>query len=153
MESTTRIIEINGVKMEVDLRQAKVIENYKVGDSIKVLIKNYSGYQSHIGTIIGFDEFITTPTIVIAYLDVNYSEAGIKIICYNSETKDIEICALNKWDMPFTKVEILDRFNKEKTKKQEEIKEIEKKERIFQELFGKYFETSITGSDGEPLIL
>ena len=33
-----RIIEVNGVKMEIDLRQAKVIDNYKVGDYVKVKV-------------------------------------------------------------------------------------------------------------------
>jgi len=33
-----KIIEVNGVKLEVDLSSAKVIEEYRVGDVIKVLI-------------------------------------------------------------------------------------------------------------------
>lgn len=32
-----RIIEVNGVKMEIDLRQAKVIDNYKVGDKAGIM--------------------------------------------------------------------------------------------------------------------
>ena len=37
-----RVIEINGIKVEVDLRTAKQINQYKVGDNVKLLIK--SGY-------------------------------------------------------------------------------------------------------------
>ena len=37
-----RIIEVNGIKMEVDLRNAKRIDQFKVGDSVKVLVKSYS---------------------------------------------------------------------------------------------------------------
>ena len=55
-----RIIEVNGVKMEIDLRNAKVVENYKVGDYVKVLIKEYNSYKSYIGNIIGFDNFEKT---------------------------------------------------------------------------------------------
>ena len=154
MEQTKRIIEINGIKMEIDLRQAKVIENYKVGDNVKVLLKEYSDYKSYIGTIIGFDEFQTLPTIVIAYLKVDsYSTCEIKIVTFNNETKNIELCALNKWDMPFKKSEVLKQFQVEKEKKHQEIIEIDKKVRIFEELFGKYFEMSITNSDGSSLEL
>ena len=66
--------------MEIDLRQAKVINNFKVGDTIKVLIKQYSEYKSNVGMIVGFDEFQKLPTIVIAYLDIDYSAASIKFV-------------------------------------------------------------------------
>ena len=72
-----RIIEVNGVKMEIDLRNAKVVENYKVGDYVKVLIKEYNSYKSYIGNIIVFDNFEKTPTIVIAYLKNEYSSSTI----------------------------------------------------------------------------
>ncbi|MHC4294732.1 MAG: hypothetical protein ACYSTL_04025, partial [Planctomycetota bacterium] len=51
-----RVVEINGVKLEVDLRHAKVIDQFRVGDRVKVLKKKYEKvYESHPGAIIGFD--------------------------------------------------------------------------------------------------
>jgi hypothetical protein len=50
----TRIVEINGVKLELDMRQAKLqsIDTFKVGDSVKVLIKEYGdSYKTHAGVI------------------------------------------------------------------------------------------------------
>ena len=116
MENEKQIIEINGIKMEVDLRHAKRIDHFAVGDSIKILVKEgYSGddFKSYIGTIIGFDEFEKTPTIVIAYLKTDYGSGDIKYVYYNSKTKDVEICPLNDWDIPVTKQQILDRFDSE----------------------------------------
>ena len=136
-----KIIEINGIKMQIDMRNAKVIEEYKVGDSIKVLIKSYNdNYHSYIGTIIGFDDFEKTPTVVIAYLKTEYSSASIEFLYYNSQTKDAEITALNDWDLPLTKSEVLKQFHREQAKKDQELKELIQKERIFEKLFGKYFE-------------
>jgi hypothetical protein len=136
-----KIVEINGVKVQVDLRHAKVIEEYKVGDHVKVLVSDYSdNYKSYIGTIIAFDDFQKTPTMVIAYLKTEYSSAEIKFLYYNDKTKDAEITALNDWDMPLTKSEVLDLFHKEQEKKRQEVKELEQKERVFSQLFGKYFE-------------
>lgn len=45
--SETTIIEINGVKLEIDLRHAKRIDNLRVGDTVKVLRKRYDdSYES-----------------------------------------------------------------------------------------------------------
>ena len=138
-----KIVEINGVKMQVDLRHAKVIEEYKVGDNVKVLIKSYNdNYKSYIGTIIGFDDFKKTPCIVIAYLKIEYSSASIEFLYYNDKTEDAEITSLNEWDLPLTKSEVLDQFTKEQSKKEQELKELKQKETMFGKLFGKYFEKS-----------
>lgn len=143
METEKRIIEINGIRMEVDLRDCKVVDQYKVGDNIKVLVKDYSDYKSYVGTIIGFDNFETHPTVIIAYLATKYNEADIKYIYFNSDTKDVEITGLNDWDIPITKTEILKRFNSEVEKKEMEIKDIKNKKSLFETLFGKYFENRV----------
>jgi hypothetical protein len=136
-----KIIEINGVKMQVDLRNAKVIDEYKVGDNVKVLIEGYgSDFKAYVGTIIGFDDFEKSPTIVIAYLKTEYSSANIEFLYYNQHTKNAEVTGLNEWDLPLTKSEILDQFHREQSKKEQELKELQNKERIFEKLFGKYFE-------------
>ena len=44
-EDQKRIIEVNGVKLEVDMRYARKIEELRVGSRVKVLIKNYSRYS------------------------------------------------------------------------------------------------------------
>lgn len=139
--TTKRIIEINGIKMEVDLRDVKIIENYKVGDSIKVLTKKYSdNYESHVGVIIGFDNFEVHPTVVIAYLKIEYSKASIEFLYFNSTTKDVEITQLNEWDLPLQKSEVLEKFNKEVAIKEQELQEIKSKMIVFEKMFGKYFE-------------
>jgi len=143
METEKRIIEINGIKMEVDLRDCKIVDQYRVGDNIKVLVKEYSTYESHIGTIIGFDNFEKHPTVVIAYLKTKYNEADIHYLYFNDETKDAEITQLNDWDIPITKTEILKRFDSEILKKENEIKDLENKKNLFETLFGKYFENRV----------
>jgi len=138
------IIEINGIKLEVDLRNAKKIENYKVGDHVKVLVKVYDDFKSYLGTIIGFDQFEKTPTIVIAYLKTTYGSATIEFVYYNNKKKDVELCPLNDWDVPVSKQQVLERFDAEAEKKKNELIEIEQKKNIFLKLFGKYFENEFT---------
>ena len=137
----TRIIEVNGVKLEVDLRDAKVIDSYKVGDNVKVLKKKYGdSYESHLGVIIGFDDFKTHPTIIVACLIVSYSSASIEFEYINSETKDVEICPINEWDIPFSKQDVLDKIDLDISKKKEELRDLSSKKKYFLHMFGKYFE-------------
>lgn len=89
MENKT-IIEINGIKMEVDLRQAKVIENYKIGDNVRLLVKEYDGYKVFPAVIVSFDAFTKLPTIVVAYLEMGYQTADLKFAYINSESAKTE---------------------------------------------------------------
>lgn len=137
-----RIIEINGVKLEIDLRTAKRVDQFRVGDPVKVLLKTYSGYSSHLGMIVGFDEFKDHPTVIIAYIKSEYSSATIDFVYFNSESKDVEVCPVNEWDVPYSKQDIIDRMDREADKKREEIRQIEEKKSYFLNMFGKYFEKS-----------
>ena len=147
MEDKT-IIEINGVKLQVDLRHAKRIEEYKIGDQVKVLVKKYSdSYYSYYGTIIGFDNFEKLPTILIAYVCNDYSNANIEIIYFNSKTDDVEICSCNNGDIFLDKNEILRKMDNEIEKKEDEVKDLKMKKKYFKDMFGKYFEETKTNDD------
>jgi hypothetical protein len=134
-----KIVEINGIKIEVDLRNAKVISNFKVGDKVKILIKEYSSYYSYPGSIIGFDNFSMLPTIIVAYLKSEYLTADIKYVYINSETKDIEIVSANPHEISFSKEEIIKKFDCEILSFESKIKETNIKKELFVAQFGKYF--------------
>lgn len=141
MEDTKRIVEINGVKVEVDLREAKRVDSFKVGSKIKILIKEYSSYKSFHGMIVGFDEFKKMPTMIVAYISPERysSESPLKIAYINSTTEDIEICPSDESDLGIERHEINDNFEKLIVTKQEEIKELNCKRSYFNSMFGKYF--------------
>ena len=97
MESSRRVIEINGVKVDVDLREASAVETLRVGDAVRVLTKDYaSNYKVSSGCVIGFEQFKNLPTIVIAYADVSYSDADVKFLHYNNASKDVEVIAADE---------------------------------------------------------
>lgn len=135
----TRVIEINGTKFEVDLSSAKRIDEFKVGDVVKVLKKEYSTYSSYAGTIVGFDNFKTHPTIIIAYLRDGYNSAEIEYIYYNSETDDVEICAANPNDICFDANNVVDKMNMEINNLKDKINELERKKKFFVEHYNKCF--------------
>lgn len=140
MEAQTTIIEINGIKLEVDLRSAKRIDQLKVGSRVKCLVKGYSGMSTHAGVVVGFEPFLSLPTIVVAYLDPGYVSGTLIFKTFNAETKDFEIVAdLDNNSLEVSKVDILKKFEHEIRKLQQDIELIEQKKAYFLSNFGTYF--------------
>jgi hypothetical protein len=141
MNNNTTIIEINGVKLEVDLRNARRIENLQVGSRVKCLVKNYNDFSVHPGVIVGFEPFEKLPSIVVAYLKDNYSTADLVFKSYNAKCDDFEIVAdLDNNALEVDKANILAKFDRELEKKRMEIEEIESRRKFFVAKFGAYFD-------------
>jgi len=137
-----RIVEINGLKVEVDLRTAKRVDSFKVGDAVKILIKKYSdNYESHFGMIVGFDEFKALPTIVVAYLAPSSWEQPLNFAYINAKTEGIEICAQDPKDIGIQKSDLMGAFDREMNKKEQELREITRKRKYFEDMFGRYFQS------------
>ena len=106
-------IEVNGVKLEVDVRYAKRIEELRIGSKVKVLSKEYSSYAVNPGVIVGFEQFEKLQTIVVAYCKPDYQGSDIKFVYYNKESKDIEICSLLSDEFDLNKEKAVKRFDRE----------------------------------------
>lgn len=141
-ETDFQTVEINGIKLEIDMRTARKVENYKIGDRVKVLVKEYSSYKPHPGVIVAFDMFEKQPTITVAYLDVDYSGAELKFAYINgnvSEDKDQPEIAPYNDDIHVNRADVIEKLNKEIFKKQTEIEDLERKKSYFLSNFNKYF--------------
>ena len=136
----TKMIEINGVKLEVDLRTAKRVDQIRVGDRVKVLKKQYSDYKVHHGVVIGFEPFDKLPTIIVACAIVEYSSAKMEFIYYNSQTKDVEIVVANNDDeAALDQNDFISKIDLEIEKKGNEIKELRAKVNYFKAKFKTYW--------------
>jgi hypothetical protein len=140
MDEHMRVVEINGVKMEVDLRTPRVIENFKVGDSIKVLRKKYSGYEVLPAAIVGFVEFTNLPSIEILTID---RQGQVEFLTFNAETKDVEIAPFNRYELLLDRAEIMDKLDGNVQKAQEVLRLAEAKRHAFVETIGKAFGLSV----------
>lgn len=134
-----RVIEINGVKIEVDLRTAKRIDEFKLGDNVKILKKESGNFKVLPGVIIDFVDFKELPTIQIATFEVDYWGAKMEFINFNSETKDIEISLVSEHELVLEKDKVIDRLEREISKKQHELDEIVTKKNYLLKHFSKYF--------------
>src|SRR3990167_3122947 len=139
MDENKRIVEVNGIKLEIDMRYAKTIDEYKIGDPVKVLIKEYSSFTPYPGIIAGFDAFKERPTIIVAYLNLKYNAAEIKLTYITKDSADIEICPMSEVERKIDKTEALEAFEREMVKKRGELREMETKRDYFLAHFNKYF--------------
>lgn len=138
-QETKKIIEIGGVKLEVDLRDAKVISNYRVGDNVKVLVSKYGdNLEAHPGVIVDFINFEKLPSIVVCYFDSSWNEETIKFTTVNKDSKT-EIAPASKHEIALDKSFVLQKLNDKIYKAKAEIKEIETKKKFFLQHFKKYF--------------
>lgn len=138
-----KIIEINGIKMEVDMRTATTtqVNTYKVGDQIKILVKDYSTYKSYPGVIVGFDNYEKLPTIVVVYLDMGYGEANIKMAYINEESKDNYELVKAEYDVPpFEKDSVIEKLDREITSTEQKLIDLKTKRQYFIDKFNNYFE-------------
>lgn len=137
-EPTTRIIEVQGVKLEIDLRTAKQVDCYRVGDRVKVLTKDWSGkYASHAGAIVAIDAFQNLPTIVVAYIENPLTSSGkIDFAYINAQTKDIEIVPMCEDDIVPTRQTILGFFDASISAKERELAEIRTRKEYFLRQYG-----------------
>jgi len=133
------VVEIQGTKLHIGASGFKKVEHYKVGDSVKVLIKEYSEYRALPGVILGFDNFPSLPTMSIAYLKAEYTTSELKIIHFNQETKDVQIAPMNDYDLAFDKETVVEQLESEIVKKTEELRSATHKKELFLRSFGKFF--------------
>ena len=141
-EENKRIVEIDGVKLEVDLRTAKVIDHYKVGDPVRVLHPG-TGYGSGIktGIIVGFCEFDKNPAIEILELDADYTGTNFKLITIVSgQENPVQIAPYDRYSGLFSQSDIVTRFDREIQKKELELADLKLKKDYFVNDFMKAFQ-------------
>ncbi len=135
-----RVIEINGIKLEVDLTTAKRIDEFKIGDNVKVLRKKYGDqFDVAAGVIVDFVNFKELPTIQIAVFERDYGGTRLEFINFNAETENIEITLCSEHELKLEKGRVIDQFNNEIESKQREIETLIAKRDYFVEHFHKYF--------------
>lgn len=142
MNPNTKLIEINGTKLEVDLRVATRVETLKVGTRVKTLNKKYGDtYEVRHGIVIGFEPFKELPTIIIAVATLDYNQAKIEFLYYNSKSQDVDIVVALDDDLAALDKQVFcDFIDREIVKKQTEIAELESRRAYFLDKFASYWQ-------------
>lgn len=137
--SDNKIIEINGVKFEVDARTATLrqLSTISIGAKVKVL-KDDTVYY---GVVIGFEPFAENPVVIICYMTSGsyYSPVDLKFLYYSSKSKEQVVVSSEDDDAGVERDEIVHRIDHDIAKKQNEIKDLEDKKRYFLTKFKTYW--------------
>lgn len=144
------IIEINGIKMEVDLRTAKRVDTFKIGSKVKLLKNDGYSDSKHVvypGVIVGFEEFKKLPTILVLYVHQDYSSAQMKMQYINAETQNCELILADDDFIPFEKADVLNKMDREILKKQTELEELQQRKEYFLTRFAEAFYPTTTEVD------
>lgn len=124
-----RIVEIDGVKIEVDLRTAKRIDTFSVGDNVKVLCKEYNDqYKVKPGIITDFANFKEKPTIVVAVFNEGSwsSSPNVEFIyIYEGMDDKYEIVYADDEELKLTKDGVVEKFEREIQKKRNEAQDLQ----------------------------
>ncbi len=136
-----QVIEIKGIKLEVDMRTAKRIEELRIGDKVKVLVKEYGDtFNVHPGVVVGFEPFNALPTIIVAYAIINYSSFDMKFLHFNAKTKDgFEIIKALDDDIELSKADVVTIFDRKIAEKAREIEQYKEQREYFLRQFGAYW--------------
>jgi len=137
-----RIIEINGMKLEVDMSTAKRIDEFKIGDNVKVLRKTYNGYSIDAGVIVEFVNFKELPTMIVAVFSMDYTGTHLDFINFNAKTEDVELALCCEHELKLEKCRVIDKINQEIEKKRHEMEELIARRDYFEKYFAKYFKNA-----------
>lgn len=135
----TTVIEVNGVKLEVDLRTAKRIDQLQIGSRVKCLVKTYDSWAVYPGVVVGFDPFPSKPTINVAYINTGYG-GGLTFKAFHSGVTDFEVVAdVDENRLEVDKAAFLKKMDNEIEAKRIELQKVEDQKAYFLKNFGAYF--------------
>lgn len=139
MDDNKRIIEINGVKLEVDMRSARRIDEFRVGDNVKVLDSRSGKNLVRSGVITDFANFKELPTLIIAmYCPPDYwSKPSVEFLYFNSQTEYVEIVGVSAEETIVSRETVVQKFDDEIAKKRDELNDLIIKRDTFVKYFGK----------------
>jgi len=135
------IVDINGVKIDVDLREAKSICSVKIGSRVKVLHNDAYNNDVYPGVVVGFEQFPSLPTIVVAFLENKYGKAELKMISFNDKTKHYEMIVSEDQGtaMEVDRGYVMKQFQEKINTKLAEIESLKDSMKYFDDKFGEYF--------------
>ncbi|EAC4953332.1 hypothetical protein Q900_02535 [Listeria monocytogenes] len=132
------MVEINGINFEVDMRTAVRVDQFKVGDNIKILDKGSKNLME--GVIVDFLNFKDLPTIQVAYYKQDYFGAEIKFLNINSESADYDILPCSPHEFELEKSAVVEKMTAEINTYKEKANQLQNKLDWFLKFYGKHFE-------------
>ena len=133
-----RIIEIDGMKVEIDMETARRIDTFHIGDNVRVLDKTSANIVVRCGIITAFNAFKDDPCITVAvFKDGDYwSPPSIDFIYIHSGMDEkYEIVLASDDEIRVSGEGVVERFDSVIWKKQKELDDLKAKKEYFETYF------------------
>lgn len=125
-----KTFEVGGKTFQISEPKIRQITEYAEGDTVKVLVKQYSDqFSCHPGIVVGIEPFENMPTVVIAYLEGGYSP-DVKLLHFNkvtAEKQSVEICPACPDELILCRQDILATMDRQIETKRLEVLGLEQK--------------------------
>lgn len=143
-------VEINGVKFEVDMDTAKRIDTFHVGDSVRLLKKNYNDHEIVDAVIVGFYAFKELPTIQVAYFTTSFGGINPRIVFenINAETEKVEIMPALPHESELDRNAVVESLDNEIEKAKAELQSLQSKKKWFVKHYAEEFPETGRLTDG-----
>jgi len=82
-------LQINGKTFKIN-QSVEIAEEYKLGDTVRILVKDYSEFVAYSGIIVAIDDFAKSPSVTVCYFTNGYNpEVKFKTISGNEKDSEI----------------------------------------------------------------
>ena len=147
-----RIVQINGVSVEFDDRDATSIQTFRIGDTVKVLTKSYGdSFRVRPGVIVGMTAFTNLPSIEVAVLELTHDGAKLEIIAINSQSKDTEIAAVDAVELQLSREHVTGLLDREIERLETQLRDRKAHKALVLNRFGAYMLAHDEASGKQPV--
>lgn len=94
-----RLVQIGSVQVEVDLASARPASCFRIGETVRVLEKDYSSIKSYTGFIVEFVEAFRKPALLVAVVRPEYGRAlSVDFVTYTGDDDRLALMPLHVRD-------------------------------------------------------
>jgi hypothetical protein len=131
-----RLVQIGNVQVEVDLASARPANAFRIGDTVRVLEKDYSGIKSFTGFITEFIEHRGYPAVIVAIIKRAYDKSiKVEFATYNEDSTNLQLVPLMVRE--FDRDEALSVLDAQIAHDRAELQELNRKRTAFAFAFGR----------------
>ncbi|MFT8491517.1 hypothetical protein [Liquorilactobacillus satsumensis] len=132
----TKTIDLNGKKFVIEEQKVTKVNEFKIGDTVRILDKHYDPATINSGVIIEFLDFQDLPTIRVAVFTDSWGNTSLEYKNINDKSDNLEILPASPDELKIDMDIINGSLDSDIAKKQREVEELKHKKMFFNKFFG-----------------
>ena len=140
--ATRNIVRVGNIEMDVAIKSMRSIQTFKVGDPVKLLKKaaSYSKQETMAGVIVSFDNYESSPAIVVLAMKGSYGDVDFQFITISEMGVDYDMIHYSGYEQLFTRDNVMRIFDRKIAEMELKLNEMNAKRAYFDQNFASAFE-------------